>query len=178
MEIEGKKKIGNQTMPFYLTSAGAFVRRAFWPVSVTKPASWFQGLKFTLTSLVCLLLIGCSGPVLFLPGGALTGDVHADPVEDWSFVSANRMHLETYDDEPYSVEINYLVKDGALYIAPSEDRKWYANLKKNPEIRIRFEDTIYPVRAVQVGAPGELVGYGADPSEYVYRLDSRPVGTK
>jgi hypothetical protein len=32
--------------------------------------------------------------------------------------------LETRPEDPYSVELNYIVKDGKLYIDPAEGREW------------------------------------------------------
>ena len=31
--------------------------------------------------------LACGGPMLVFPGGALSGEVVTEPVEDWSFVS-------------------------------------------------------------------------------------------
>lgn len=122
---------------------------------------------------LCLLplLLGCGGPFLMLPGGELSGTVVTEPVRDWSFVDATFVDLETRPDDPYSVELNYVVRDGVLYIDPAEGRTWFDHIRENPDVRVRFGDRIYPVRAVLVGEPGELPGFDAD--RYVYRLDSR-----
>ena len=120
---------------------------------------------------LCLLLAACDGPFLILPGGALSGKVHSEPVNDWSFVNADFVHLETNAGKPYSVELNYVIKNGHLYIDPAEGRTWFEHLKQNLDVRIRFDDTIYPVHAEMVGTPGELAGFDID--RFVYRLDSR-----
>jgi hypothetical protein len=117
------------------------------------------------------LALGCSGPGPFIPGGALKGEVVTEPVEDWSFVSDRFIDLETRPEDPYSVELNYIVRDGRLYIDPAEGRTWFTYLKQDPRVRVRFGDKIYPVTAVLVGQPGELEGFDAD--RYIYRLDSR-----
>lgn len=114
---------------------------------------------------------GCGGPFLLIPGGELTGTVVAQPVEDWSFANDWFVDLETRPEDPYSVELNYVVKDGQLYIDPAEGRRWFDYLRANPNVRIRFGDSIYPVTAVLVGKPGEIAGFDAD--RYIYRLDSR-----
>ncbi|MEM7016696.1 MAG: hypothetical protein AAF512_05060 [Pseudomonadota bacterium] len=121
--------------------------------------------------LLCIFITACDGPFFVFPGGELQGTVQTEPVTDWSFLTANYVHLETDPGEPYSVELNYFVRDGMLYIDPAEDRTWYEHLKKNLDVRVRFDDTIYPVKAVLVGKPGELEGFDAD--RYIYRLDSR-----
>ena len=52
--------------------------------------------------------------MLVFPGGALSGEVVTEPVEDWSFVSDLFVDLELRPDDPYSVELNYVVRDGKL----------------------------------------------------------------
>jgi len=119
------------------------------------------------------LALGCGGPVLFFPGGALSGEIVETPVGDWSFVEDSFVDVEFRPDDPYSVELNYIVRDGALYIDPAEGRNWFELLKADDRLRVRFDGKVYPVRAVLVGRPGELEGFDAD--RYVYRLDSRPL---
>ena len=117
--------------------------------------------------------LACSGPFLVIPGGELSGEVVTAPVEDWSFVSDEPfVDLETRPDDPYSVQLNYVLRDGKLYIDPAEGRTWFEYLKQDLNVRIRFGDKIYPVTAVLVGRPGELEGF--DPDRFIYRLDSRP----
>lgn len=124
-----------------------------------------------LISIVGTLTAGCGGPFLSIPGGALAGEVVSEPVTDWSFVDSVFLDLETRPEDPYSVELNYFVKDGKLYIDPAEGRTWYEHIKANPLVRARFAGKIYPLRAVLVGKPGELEGFDED--RYVYRLDPR-----
>ena len=121
--------------------------------------------------IAALGLAGCAGPVLVFPGGELSGEVVREPVDDWSFVDDRFVDLETRPSDPYSVELNYVVRDGQLYLDPAEGRTWFDHLRADPNVRVRFGDEIYPVRAVKVGDPGEIEGFDAD--RYVYRLDSR-----
>jgi len=127
---------------------------------------WFVAIGMLLS--VCL---ACGGPMLVLPGGALSGEVVNEPVDDWSFVTASFVDLETSPGDPYSVQINYIVRDGKLYIDPAEGRGWFEYLKADPHVRVRFDGKIYPVTAVLVGRPGELEGF--DENRFIYRLDSR-----
>ena len=115
---------------------------------------------------------GCGGPILVFPGGALRGEVATEPVQDWSFVDDRFVDLEVRPSQPYSVELNYIVRDGQLYIDPSEGRKWLDYIREDPRVRVRFGDRIYPATAVLVGSPGELPGFPED--RFIYRLDSRP----
>ena len=119
----------------------------------------------------CATLLACGGPFLLIPGGELSGEVVAEPVADWSFVDDRFIDVETRPDDPYSVELNYTVRDGELYIDAAEGRAWLEHIRNDPRVRVRFGDKIYPVEAVLVGRPGELEEF--DPDRFVYRLDPR-----
>jgi len=134
-----------------------------------------QGRR-TNNDLICGLVLvslafACGGPFLAIPGGALTGEVVVAPVEDWSFVDSAFIDLELRPRNPYSVELNYVVRNGELFIDPAEGRTWFEYLKENPLVRVRFDGKIYSLRAVLVGKPGELEGFDVD--RYIYRLDPR-----
>ncbi len=122
--------------------------------------------------LTSLLATGCGGPFFVIPGGGLAGEVVSDKISDWSFVDDTFVDLETRPGDPYSVELNYVVRDGKLYIDPAEGRSWFEHIRTNPNVRVRFDGKIYPVRAVLVGKPGELEGFDSD--RFIYRLDSTP----
>ena len=74
--------------------------------------------------------------------------------------------------QPASFQLNYVVKDGNLYIDPAEGRRWFDYLRAGPRVRVRFDGNVYPLTAVLVGRPGELEGFDED--RFVYRLDARP----
>ncbi len=119
------------------------------------------------------LVLACGGPMLMFPGGALRGEVVSEPVTDWSFVDDSFVDLEVRPSDPYSVELNYTVKDGQLYIDPAEGRRWLEYLREDPRARVRFGGKVYPVVAVLVGEPGHGME-GLDDSRFIYRLESRP----
>ena len=125
-----------------------------------------------LVLLLSTLTLACGGPFLVFPGGALRGEVVTEPVTDWSFVDDSFIDLETRPSDPYSVELNYFVKDGQLYIDPAEGRRWLEYIREDPRVRVRFGGKIYPAEAVLAGKPGELEGFDAD--RFVYRIESRP----
>ena len=131
------------------------------------PRSLFVVAPVALAALV----LGCGGPMMIIPGGALSGEVVSEPVSDWSFVTDRYMELEVRPSDPYSVSLNYFVKDGKLFIDPAEGRRWLDYLREDPRVRVRFSGKIYPMTAVLVGEPGQLEG--CDPDRYIYRLDSR-----
>ena len=127
--------------------------------------------SFVLLLATALALSACGGPFLVFPGGELAGQVATEQITDWSFVSDSFVDLETRPNDPYSVELNYTVRDGKLYIDPAEGRNWLEHIRADPRVRVRFGDTIYPLRAVLVGRPGELDGFDTD--RFIYRLDPR-----
>ena len=118
------------------------------------------------------LTLACGGPMMVFPGGELRGEVVTQPVKDWSFVDDRFVDLEVRPSDPYSVELNYFVKDGQLYIDPAEGRRWLDYIREDPRVRVRFDGKIYPAEAVLAGKPGELEGFDAD--RFVYRIESRP----
>ncbi len=128
-------------------------------------------MKPQVLCVLVLLATGCGGPFLVFPGGELRGEAVAQPVDDWSFVDSWFVDLETRPGDPYSVELNYIVKDGLLYIDPAEGRAWLEHIREDPRVRVRFGGKVYPLKAVLVGKPGELDGFPED--RFIYRLDPR-----
>jgi hypothetical protein len=122
-------------------------------------------------ALVGVCVTACGGPLLVFPGGRLSGEEVVEPVEDWSFVTDSFVDLETRPDDPYSVQINYVVKDGKLYIDPADGRRWLEYLRSDSSVRVRFGGKVYPLTAVLIERPEELQGFDAD--RFVYRLDPR-----
>ena len=118
-----------------------------------------------------LAAAGCGGPFLVFPGGAMRGDLAVEVPSDWSSFDASFLELETRPNEPYSVQLNYIVKDGLLYIDPAEGRTWLEHLRRDDLVRVCFGSVIYELRAVLVGGPGELEGF--DPERFIYRLEAR-----
>lgn len=127
--------------------------------------------KSLVVAFVAMLLTACGGPMFFVPGGSLDGEVVKAPVADWSFVKDRFAELETRPSDPYSVVVEYIVKDGNLYIDPAEARRWYDHIQTDPLVKVRFDRKVYPLKAVLVGRPGELEGFAED--RFIFRLDPR-----
>ena len=122
---------------------------------------------FTLASALAAAS-GCNGPMAFIPGGQMSGP--EENVTSWEFAGQfENFELETRPDDPYSVRVNFVLRDGNLYVDPAEDRAWYAFLLESPEVRVRFAETIYPAKAVPVTQREELLGF--EPDRRVFRLD-------
>lgn len=123
-----------------------------------------------LAALLLAAQVGCGGPMLAIPGGALAGDVAPVPAS-WSGFESGVLELETRPEDPYSVQINYVVRDGRLYVDPAEGRRWLDHLRASPLVRARIGGRVYSLRAVLVAHPGELEGF--DPDRFVYELVAR-----
>jgi hypothetical protein len=113
--------------------------------------------------------LACGGPMLMVPGGALRGEVVEAPVTDWSFADDRFVDLEVRPRDPYSVEVNYTVQNGRLYIDPAEGRRWLEYIREDPRVRVRFDDKVYSARAVLVEDPQEKEGMDED--RVIYRLE-------
>ena len=85
--------------------------------------------RFWLACIASVAALACGGPMLMIPGSSLRGEVVTEPVSDWSFASDRFVDLETRPADPYSVELNYIVRDGLLYLDPAEGRVWLDHLR-------------------------------------------------
>jgi len=129
-------------------------------------------MRRTIPALLLALIgltLACGGPMLMLPGGALRGEVVEEPVGDWSFADDRFVDLEVRPSDPYSVEVNYIVRSGRLYIDPAEGRRWLEYIRQDPRVRVRFDDKVYSARAVLVEDPQEKEGMDED--RVIYRLE-------
>ena len=139
-------------------------------------------------AVILMLALGCSGPTGLLPGGALTGETRLVPT-DWSFAGdSGTAQLETNPGEPYSVNLAYTVMDGIVYVnAGGTETQWVKNMNANPDVRLRVDGAIYPLRAERVSDRAEVEAFAKawtgqsffrrDPAKYdevwIYRLVAR-----
>jgi hypothetical protein len=100
--------------------------------------------------------LACSGPLVMIPGGALSGEVKPVPA-DWSFTdSVETLQLEVRPADPYSVNIWGVGVGDRLFIACGDrENRWGTYIREDPEVRLRVSDSIYEMRA-------ELVENDAD----------------
>ncbi len=141
-----------------------------------------------LAVLLTAVAIGCGGPTLLLPGGALEGQVAPIP-ESWAFTDdVQTIQLETAPAEPYSVNIWVIALGEHLYVHAGTSRStWIVNMQGDPNVRLRVEDTIYELAAARVETQEEFDRfseayerkYGRRPRNenvgeaYLYRLGAR-----
>ncbi len=127
-------------------------------------------LRNVVVSACLVLLVGCNGPLGFIPGGRLAGP--EERASDWAFAGDfENLELETSPDDPYSVRVNFVLRDGRLYVDPTPERGWGARLAADGRVRVRFDQVIYPATAVAVDDAAELEGFEAD--RMVFRLEVR-----
>jgi hypothetical protein len=147
-------------------------------------------LVFRILSLatLSLVLVACDSPLVFTAGGKLSGSV-TDPPATWQLDEESGLaQLESRPKDPYSINLAYVQLDGHLYIYAGNTRtNWVEHIEQNPLVRIRVDETIYPVRAVRVNDNDELTAFAArwkngsvfqrDPMQFdevwLYRLEAR-----
>ena len=118
------------------------------------------------------------------PGLWLQGEVVREPVGDWGWVNevndpirGNTIMLETrtWYGIPHSVTINATPRGDKLYIGGSEQdfrlekefphsKAWWANIERDPRIRMKIDGKIYEMTVVLVADRAEVAQLiGRDP---------------
>lgn len=107
----------------------------------------------TIVFIACILSItlslACSiDPSDERPGFRLSGEVHPQPVQDWSFSSdAKEIFIETATPYviPHSVTIWCVTLGNQLYVGAweADTKHWVANVRRNPNVRLKIGDEIY-----------------------------------
>jgi len=102
-------------------------------------------------------LVGCGGPFVLLPGGALEGTTAPIP-ESWAFTDAvDTVQFETLPADPYSVNIWVIALDENLYVHAGASRStWVENMEVDPNVRLRVDDSIYELAASRVVSQNEF----------------------
>lgn len=132
-------------------------------------------VSLVLVTLGSLGSFGCGGPTGLLPGGALAGE-SAEAPRDWAFAGdSGTIQLETNPAEPYSVNLAYTILDGRLYInAGGTETQWAKNIAANPEVRLRMNGNVYPLRATRVLDAAEFEAFAeAWTNQSFFRRDPR-----
>ena len=115
-----------------------------------------RGIGFTVVALAAvaaLLYATRSNPVGPISGRALSGELVATPITDWSFTDEHSLiAVETRPAAPHSVTTICFTHEGALYV-PAQGgsaKSWPHYAVSDPSLRILVGDNIYPVRATRV----------------------------
>jgi hypothetical protein len=102
------------------------------------------------------LIVACSiEPRDERPGFGLSGEVHQQAIEDWSFTEdSGEIFIETVTSYwiPHSVTAWCVTVGDDLYVsADYADRKsWVANVARNPNVRLKIKGRVYEQKLVPV----------------------------
>ena len=108
-----------------------------------------------------LTAVACNGPVGLMSGGKLDGELRPPPASWVSVGESGQMQLETQPAQPYSVNVNYTIFDGKLYVnAGNTETKWAQNIAANPLVRLRIDGALYELRAERVTDAVEIASFG------------------
>jgi hypothetical protein len=145
---------------------------------------------FSIFTFLVTVGTGCNGPLPFLGGGVLSGEVISPPVSWSEWTSTDDViQLETNPIEPYSVNIAYTIIGEQLYVYAGDTKtQWLQDMETDPDVRFRRQGVIYELRAERVmdGAESTAFGkvwaargfYSRDPETldeiWLYRLQPRP----
>jgi hypothetical protein len=101
--------------------------------------------------------LGCGGPFLLLPGGALEG-ASIDPPDTWAFLDEiDTVQLETRPSDPYSVNIWVTRVDESIYLhAGADPGSWVEHIEANPNVRLGVEGAVYDLTAARVDTQDEF----------------------
>jgi hypothetical protein len=118
-----------------------------------------SGLRLPMAFLL-LLAAGCEprGP---LPGGRLDGELVAERIDDWSFAANHdRIEIETRSGSFLrSASTWFFVHEGTLYLyaASPVEFGWIRRLREeDPNLMLRLDGKLYPVRAEALVEPGQI----------------------
>jgi len=123
-----------------------------------------------------------------MSGGKLDGEVRPVPANWDALGQSGQMQLETQPADPYSVNVNYTIVGGILYVnAGDNETTWVEHIAASPLVRLRIDGALYDVRAERVSDAAEIATFGKvwteqsmflrDPSQFdevwLYRMVPR-----
>jgi hypothetical protein len=113
-------------------------------------------VAFMTCTMAIALIAGCSiDPSDERPGLGLSGEVHPQAVEDWSFTEdSGEIFIETATSYwlPHSVTVWCVTVGNDLYISAddADEKSWVANLERNPNVRLKIKGKVYEQKLVPV----------------------------
>ena len=87
------------------------------------------------------------------PGGVLFGSVESGQITDWSFANDVPLCQIQVGRIPYSINLNCMATpSGELFVSCSacSGKRWSGIVLDNSNVRLRLDDTVYPVTATRV----------------------------
>ena len=120
----------------------------------------------TIGVIACLLStalsLACSiDPSDERPGFGLSGEVHPQPVDDWSFTSSvKEISIETATAYvlPHSVTIWCVTLGNQLYVGAwqADTKHWVANVRRDPNVRLKIDNVIYEQKLEPIEDPATI----------------------
>ena len=111
----------------------------------------------TVLAVGVLALFGCADPIGPFAGGALSGQNMAAPAV-WEGVP-DAVQLEVRPADPYSVNVWAVGVGPALYVAGDpEGKNWISYIRADGNVRVRMDDAVYSLAAVEVDDADERRG--------------------
>jgi hypothetical protein len=116
-------------------------------------------VAFMACAIAIALTLACSiDPSDERPGLGLSGEVHQQTVEDWSFTSdAKEIFIETVTSYwiPHSVTAWCVTVGNELYVAAddADEKSWVANVARDSNVRLKIKDKVYEQKLVPVADP-------------------------
>ncbi len=113
-------------------------------------------IAFMACASTIALTVSCSiDPSDERPGLGLSGEVHHQEVEDWSFTSdSDEIFIETVTSYwiPHSVTAWCVTVGNELYVAADDANKksWVANVARDPNVRLKIGGKVYEQKLVPV----------------------------
>jgi hypothetical protein len=114
---------------------------------------------FMIFGFAIALMTGCGvDPKGERPGLGLTGEVHQQVVEDWSFSEdSGEIFIETVTSYwiPHSVTAWCVTVGEELYVSAddADKKRWVDNVARDPNVRLEIKGKIYEQRLVPVTDP-------------------------
>jgi hypothetical protein len=92
------------------------------------------------------------------PGLRLSGEVHQQPVEDWSFSEdSGEIFIETVTSYwiPHSITAWCVTVGDELFVSAdyADKKSWVANVARNPNVRLKIKGKVYEQKLVPVTDP-------------------------
>jgi hypothetical protein len=113
-------------------------------------------VAFMACAIAIAMTVACSiEPSDERPGLGLSGEVHQQAVEDWSFTEdADEIFIETVTSYwiPHSVTVWCVTVGNELYVAAddADKKRWVANVARDPNVRLKIKDKVYEQKLVPV----------------------------
>jgi hypothetical protein len=121
-----------------------------------------RNANLVIPGIVIALMTACAiDPEGERPGLGLTGEVHQQVVEDWSFTEdSGEIFIETVTSYwiPHSVTAWCVTVGDELYVSAdyADKKKWVANVARDPKVRLKIKGKIYQQKLVPVTDPATI----------------------